>query len=138
MNKVAWFDDIVSFSLAWKTIKHREVKNFFYDPSTKRIQTHIIDYEEKRINAFSLFESTIEPKWEDPINKHGGEYRIDFSVTDIDTVQKVWEKLVFQTITAEFAESDLLAGIRLVDKSSSNYANTFRIEVWTKFGDRET
>ena len=98
----------------------------------------MVDGEEKRINAFSLFEGEIEPKWEDVINKYGGEFRIDFSVSKIETVQQVWETLVFQTITAEFAESDQLAGVRLVDKSSSNYANTFRIEIWTKFGDRDS
>ena len=51
--------------------------------------------EEKRVNAFSLFEEKIEPKWEDPTNKHGGEFRIDFGSEDNQTVQKVWETLVF-------------------------------------------
>ena len=81
MNKVAWFDDIVSFALAWRNIKHREIKNFFYNDDTKTIQTHIVEGEEKRINAFSLFENTIVPKWEDVVNKYGGEYRIDFSAS---------------------------------------------------------
>ena len=81
---MAWFDDIVSFSTAWNNIKHREIKNFFFDETTNKIQTHLVvdednKSEEKRINAMSLFESTIAPKWEDVINKYGGEFRVEFS-----------------------------------------------------------
>ena len=50
---------------------------------------------------------------------YGGEFRIDFAAS-IGTVQDVWETLVFQTITGEFAESDQLCGVRLLDKSSSD------------------
>ena len=96
----------------------------------------MVEGEEKRINAFSLFENTIVPKWEDEINKHGGEFRIDFSAS-IETVQDVWDALVFQTITGEFAESDKLCGVRLLDKSSNDRPNVFRIEIWTKFAEAQ-
>ena len=65
----------------------------------------MVDGEEKRVNALSLFESTIEPKWEDVINKYGGEFKVEFSAK-IAQVQQIWETLVFQTITSEFAEFD--------------------------------
>ena len=97
----------------------------------------MVEGEEKRINAFSLFESTIVPKWEDIVNKYGGEFRIDFAAS-IGTVQDVWETLVFQTITGEFAESDQLCGVRLLDKSSNDRPNVFRIEIWTKFSDGQS
>ena len=97
----------------------------------------MVEGEEKRINAFSLFENTIVPKWEDIVNKYGGEFRIDFGAS-IGTVQDVWETLVFQTITGEFAESDQLCGVRLLDKSSNDRPNVFRIEIWTKFSDGQS
>ena len=125
---------MVSFSLAWKNIKHREIKNFFYDDSTNKIQTHVVDGEEKRINAFSLFESNIEPKWEDPTNKYGGEFRIDFT-TNSTTVQELWETLVYKAITSDFPDSDKLCGVRLLDKSQNDRPGIFRIEIWTKLND---
>ena len=78
MRKVAWFHDLVSFAEAWVNLQHRDIHNFFYNESTKSLQLHNIDREDKRINGLSLFEYSIVPKWEDPINEQGGEFRIDF------------------------------------------------------------
>ena len=36
---------------------------------------------ETRINAMSLFENTIVPKWEEVVNKYGGEFRLDFNAS---------------------------------------------------------
>ena len=52
------------------------------------------------------------------INRNGCEFRFDFQDTEIEKVQEIWEMLVFQTVTSEFAEFDKLCGIRLLDKSS--------------------
>ena len=84
------------------------------------------------MNGFSLFEYNIQPEWEDPVNEQGGEFKYDFKAP-IAVVQKLWEKLVFQTITGEFTECDKLCGVRLLDKSGSSKESFFRIEVWTKF-----
>ena len=93
---------------------------------------HLIDNKEKRIVGFSLFEYNIQPEWEDPVNQQGGEIRYDFKAP-IGVVQKLWVKLIFQTITGEFAECDKICGVRLLDKSSLNKESFFRIEIWTKF-----
>ena len=116
MRKAAWFDDVVSFAEAWVNLQHRDIHNFFYNEESKNINVHLIDGEEKRINGLSLFEYGIEPKWEDPINEQGGEFRIDFKAP-ISVVQKLWERLVFQTVTGEFEEADKLCGVRMLDKS---------------------
>jgi hypothetical protein len=133
MRKVAWFDDVVSFAEAWVNLQHRDIHNFFYNETTKTINVHMIDNDEKRINGLSLFEFSIEPKWEDPINEQGGEFRIDFKAP-ISVVQKLWEKLIFQTVTGEFKECDKLCGVRMLDKSQQGKESCFRIEIWTKFG----
>ena len=79
-----------------------------------------------------MFEYSIIPKWEDPINEQGGEFRTDFRAP-IAVVQKLWEKLVFQTVTGEFSECDKICGVRLLDKSMAGKESFFRIEIWTKF-----
>jgi hypothetical protein len=58
----------------------------------------LIDESEKRISALSMFENEILPKWEDIINENGGEFKMDFKA-NLPTVQKVWDLLVYQSIT---------------------------------------
>lgn len=53
----------------------------------------------------------------------------------MEVVQKLWERLVFRVITGDFPHSELLCGIRMLDKSMEKRENIFRIEVWVKMGD---
>ena len=80
----------------------------------------------------SLFQKNVSPEWEDEVNQNGGEIRIDFK-SNLTFLQTLWEKLVFSIITDEFEGADMIAGIRLLDKSMYNRENIFRIEIWTKF-----
>jgi len=89
-----------------------------------------------RINGMSLFQRNIQPEWEDPVNKQGGQMRIDFRST-LSFLQKIWEKLVFNVVTDNFDGADMLSGIRLLDKSNYNRENMFRIEIWTKFDNSQ-
>ena len=36
--KVCWFNDIISFSVAWNTIPHRQLSNIFYNDQTKSVK----------------------------------------------------------------------------------------------------
>ena len=69
MQKVAWFDDVISFSLAWANLHHHNIENLFFNERSSTVNVHMIDSEEKRINGLSLFEYSIDPKWDDPINE---------------------------------------------------------------------
>ena len=53
--------------------------------------------------------------------------------SNLPFLQTLWEKLVFSVVTDTFVNSDMLSGIRLLDKSGLNRENMFRIEIWTKF-----
>jgi hypothetical protein len=97
----------------------------------------MIDEAEKRISALSMFENEILPKWEDVINENGGEFRMDFKA-NLQTVQKVWDLLVYQSVTQEFKEADMLCGVRLLDKSREGRENNFRVEIWTKFAEEKS
>ena len=85
-----------------------------------------------RISGMSLFKHGIKPEWEDEINKQGGQVQINFK-SNLPFLQTLWEKLVFSVVTDTFVNSDMLSGIRLLDKSGLNRENMFRIEIWTKF-----
>jgi hypothetical protein len=90
-----------------------------------------------RVNGMSLFQKNIQPEWEDEVNKHGGQFRIDFK-SSISFLQTIWEKLVFSVVTDEFSAADMLSGIRLLDKSTAVRENMFRIEIWTKFDNSQS
>ena len=85
-----------------------------------------------RVNGMSLFQKNIQPEWEDPVNRNGGQFRIDFK-SNLPFLQVIWEKLVFSVVTDAFENADMLSGIRLLDKGTFNRENMFRIEIWTKF-----
>ncbi len=84
----------------------------------------------------SLFQREIQPEWEDPVNKQGGQFRIDFK-SNLPFLQTVWEKIVFSVVTDAFDGADMLSGIRLLDKSTFNRESMFRIEIWTKFDNSQ-
>ena len=76
------------------------------------------------------------PAWEDEVNKHGGDLKIEFK-SPLSLLQKVWDRLVLAVIGGDFEIADYIAGIRLLDKSMSGRESIFRIEIWTKFNDQQ-
>ena len=136
MMEICWFNDLTSFSVGWNSIPHKELRHIFYNGDVQKVRYHMVNGKETRINGLSLFLSELHPSYEDEVNKQGGEFRMDFK-TNLTFLQRLWEKLVFKVITDEFKNTDMLAGIRLLDKSTSSRENFFRIEIWTKFSDNE-
>lgn len=97
--------------------------------------SHTIDGNEKRINSISLFQHNIKPMWEDEVNYQGGEFQINFGCSKLEVLQDLWERMIFRVVTGVFPHTDLLCGMRFLDKSKGGMENTFRIEVWVKFAD---
>lgn len=141
MKKVAWFDDAISFALAWNNIPHRDINNFFFDQDkgvfTAYNVNNVPEAPEKRFDGLSLFLDNVIPAWEDEVNAQGGEFRIDFKASSLELVQSFWETLIFDVVTSQFPETDMLAGVRLLDKSRGDQGS-FRIEIWTKFDDSKS
>lgn len=79
------------------------------------------------------------PRYEDEVNKHGGEFRVQIRIerdeNSIEKLNRIWETLITDLITSTMPCSDLIAGIRLNDKSDSE-KEIFRMEVWTTTGDK--
>lgn len=91
------------------------------------------------VNGVMMFRTGVAPKWEDPVNKEGGEWKIDVGVRDDATLQKIWELLVISPLTGEFpCAMDGLAGVRFIQKTKNQSLVTYRVEVWLKDGQKES
>ena len=140
MKQVALFNDIPSFARVWKTLPHCQIDKIFFNNKTNNVNIWKKadgSGSELRIHTLSLFQNNVEPKWEDEVNKQGGEFKISFFAAT-STVQTMWERLLFDIVTQEFVHCDFIAGVRLLDKSTTSKQGFFRIEVWTKFDDESS
>merc|ERR1740117_595 len=137
MKQVALFNDIPSFARVWKTLPHCQIGKIFFNNKSNMVNVWKKadgSGTELRIHTLSLFQNQVEPKWEDEVNKQGGEFKMSFFAAT-STVQMLWERLIFDIVAQEFPHCDFIAGVRLLDKSMSNKQGFFRLEVWTKFDD---
>lgn len=80
-------------------------------------------------NTYNLFKFGIEPKWEDPQNQMGGEWRVTVPSTRKAQLDEYWVNTVLTVIGEGFgpAESDDIAGIVVNIKRGVD-----RIAIWTK------
>lgn len=91
-------------------------------------------------NTYNLFKHGIEPKWEDPQNSEGGEWRVIVTPNrsqsarqqgprQLRSLDEYWINTVLAVIGEGFApdESDDIAGIVLNVRKGNN-----RISLWTK------
>jgi hypothetical protein len=89
----------------------------------------------REVSSISLFRRNIQPKWEDPKNKHGGELSLRKFYVDENTFNKpiqyldnLWLLLCMAVVGEQFRHSEKITGIRVVD--SSNNTPLYRIELW--------
>ena len=69
-----------------------------------------------------MFRTGIMPKWEDEVNIKGGEFKVDLSgIRDPQSLQKIWEMLVFGCITGNIPKvKEGIAGVRFIQKVKNN------------------
>lgn len=81
-----------------------------------------------------MFLHDVKPAWEDPINANGSEFRVDLGhLRDNDTIQKIWEKMVFDIVSGNIPKVDeAVVGVRLVQKAKGFNLSSFRLEVWLR------
>lgn len=82
-------------------------------------------------NTYNLFKYGIEPKWEDPQNEAGGEWRLSVPGSYKTQLDEYWVNTLLTVIGEGFGpdESDDIAGIVLNIKRGND-----RIAIWTKNG----
>jgi len=90
------------------------------------------------IDAIMIFKEGIAPEWEAPLNASGGHFQIQMKPNvGGGQIDEYWNNVVLGMVGGTLEPSDMITGIRLVDKlSGPKVANAIRIELWfTKFSD---
>ena len=80
-------------------------------------------------SSYNLFKEGIEPKWEDPANTNGGQWRVGTPPSRKNLLDQYWLDTILTTIGEGFMpdESDDIAGIVINIRKSGD-----RISIWTK------
>mmetsp|Transcript_12684 Transcript_12684/g.28028 ORF Transcript_12684/g.28028 Transcript_12684/m.28028 type:complete len:231 (-) Transcript_12684:98-790(-) len=84
------------------------------------------------VDALMVFRDGIMPQWEDQANCDGGHLQFQFKASmGSGQIDEYWNNVVLGVVGATIEPSDLITGVRLVDKLSGNRANGhLRLEVW--------
>lgn len=127
------FSDVITF---WQFFNNIPLpSNLFYQSNTGKPYYKLNDNNDKKreIASISIFRNNIEPKWEDPINKKGGEINLKKfykkHMSSVEYLDKLWETLILACIGENFQYSEEITGIRVVDSSLPNRP-LYRIELW--------
>jgi len=93
-----------------------------------------------QIDTIMLFREGVRPEWEDPANASGGHYQFMFKPANIQPGQldEYWNNIVMGVLGGTIEPSEIITGIRLLDKSTGGRNACIRIEVWFRsFNDTE-
>lgn len=88
----------------------------------------VTKYDDREIEAVSVFRKDVRPEWEDPKNNFGAEFFLKKSMGggQLDTY---WEELLMGVIGETIDPVSTITGVRVVDKSSKGKF-AYRVEVW--------
>lgn len=93
------------------------------------------------VDALMLFRDGIKPEWEDAVNASGGHFQFQLKATlGGGSIDEYWNNIVLGMIGGTIEPSDMITGVRLVDKLNQTRAaaTAIRIEVWfSNFDDTE-
>uniref|UniRef100_A0A7S1QRU0 Uncharacterized protein n=1 Tax=Alexandrium catenella TaxID=2925 RepID=A0A7S1QRU0_ALECA len=85
------------------------------------------------IDAIMIFSDRISPEWEHAANAKGGHFAIEL-VPHIGggQIDEYWNRIVLAVIGESMESSDIITGLRLVDKLSGKrkVSDRIRLEVW--------
>jgi translation initiation factor 4E len=84
------------------------------------------------IDAIMIFKDGVKPAWEDKLNQTGGHFQIQLKPnTGGGQIDEYWNNLVLGMVGGSLEPSDMITGIRLVDKlGGQKTVNAIRIELW--------
>ena len=133
LKEVFTFDDLISFWQFWNKYPGSTPNNIFFDG--ERIKYFF--KEKYRIVAMNLFEKNIRPEWEDIKNKKCKIFTLEYVINNdldkfMESVKESWTKLLCLLIGETMPNSQLINGVRFVDKTKLNSWKKiiFRFEVW--------
>ena len=127
--KLADFQTVEEF---WQYWNHIPLPSKFFTRQQKFV--------DRDVEAFSIFRSGIEPKWEDEKNSAGGEFYFRDSI-ELSMLDKYWEETVLALIGETLdPDTNQLCGVRVVDKTRNNRGKvnpSFRLELWFANNDED-
>ncbi|CAG9317723.1 unnamed protein product [Blepharisma stoltei] len=126
MQPIGEFDNLHSFWQHWNYLPHAKPTDLFTNPVTKT--KVIIEPLKKNIEAIGVFESGIQPAWEDPSNAEGSDLTIRRKF-EFESLNHFWDRFVFAVIGETFPFSEEVTGCRIVEKVNGIY----KFELWLKF-----
>jgi len=90
------------------------------------------------IESVMFFQEGVQPTWEDPAHKNGGQIQFSFK-TDFppDAIDEIWERLVYTIIGNMLPDGDMISGVKLSDRlpqrvKSWNPVVAVRLEIWMR------
>lgn len=99
-----------------------------------------IGSDQKRISTLSVFQKDVEPRWEDPVNNSGSEFRFTLQPSGEKStypfLNQLWEDFVVDLISGRIPHAQEIVGIRMVDKSRNE--PMLRLEVWMSFNNADS
>lgn len=127
MRKVTKFNTVQEFWQIWNGIPQ---------PSElleqRRIERQQANGRSVGIDAIMIFKDGIAPEWEDKVNATGGHLQLQLKPNvGGGQIDEYWNNLVIGMIGGTLDQSDMITGVRLVDKmGGSKMAGAIRIELW--------
>jgi translation initiation factor 4E len=106
---------------------------YFYNKDVGKPYLSLNNGTSREVSAISIFKNEIEPKWEDPLNKNGGEFSIrkfiKTSKDSLEVMDEFWNSLLLFVLSGSSKVSESITGIRVVDSSIPGRP-LYRIEIW--------
>jgi len=124
MKKAAWFSDMITFWQIWNTLPIAHLERYFYDKEEAKVPIYTIaEGVQKRIACLSMFQSGVQPMWEDEVNKKGSEFRVQLHCrTNRDTIpQQAVGDVVTDVVQGRFPYYKEVAGVRISDQSRDGH-----------------
>jgi len=82
----------------------------------------------KDVEGISVFKKDVRPEWEDPKNMSGGEFQLRKTLS-ANQLDQFWEDLLLATVGETVDPTDVITGVRIVDKTAKGKV-IYRLEVW--------
>lgn len=133
LKDIFTFHTLIDFWQFWNKYPGSDPQDIFYNGERMRY----FFKEKYRINAMNLFVSGVRPEWEDPKNKGGRIFIMEYVIQNktevsefMKKVERAWMKLLLSLIGENLDQGQFINGIRFVDKTQIGRKVIFRFEIW--------
>lgn len=131
---VAKFDTVQEFWKIWNGVPQPSELMGSAEWPSKRIMRDPQTGSSVAVDALMIFKDGIAPEWEDPKNTNGGHFQVQLKPQQVcgGQIDECWNNVVLGMVGGTLEPTELITGIRLVDKllGKPNSNSHIRIELW--------